>query len=821
MEVKKIVEGMTAPQVAQVIDDNFKAQNKILGDDIATQNNVIGVSEYKDFSEAEAVNVGDVRKYNGLLYECVEATTGAFDASKWKKSSFKAETEKKLSELGSKLIELKSVGENAISSGKTGVEKVGDKYYYTPSNTLYECTEFTDNSNFKVKILEKSNTIIFRCGNVLYYYDGTTLSFFNYVSTEELAETNKEVLEGKRNNEILNNDKANAQKGSNLFNKDWEQTNVVGDYFDKIIVGYRFSTISDYYKEDGYGISPYIEVEPNTEYSSYFSFGVTKLLQYDSDYNYIENSLVSEGTSFVTDGATKYIRFSFIVNGISSTSLEKGNTASKESRYYKPFALEEHVETITNIELKSVGEYTISSGKTGVEKVGDKYFYTISNTLYECIEFTDKSNFKVKVVTPNRTNLYITPNGTVYRYNGTTLINSVIEEIELCDITYQTRSSGKINVSKVGDIYYYYPSNVFYKVKSFTSTNNFEVEVFKPLEHNIFIYGNILYKYTDGHLALLQRVKSNAHLFSSVEIVGPSNSVYFPFPINIKRGKVYTFYGRVTGDFSLIIQHGTDVYTNGTLKITNNSYQVRNYRTNEWGEVKKIDFEIDNFISIAIKEDDFNDKANVVLASSNGHIMIPEIPWNGCRGSVYGYVLSGEFSSCQLSCDFPNVYKDTWFFGDSYFDIWVPKLKDITSGNYMVDGYAGRNSQQAYISLINALEYHIPSRIVWCMGMNDSDVDDTTANSSWVEHYNLVKDICSNLDIELVLATIPLVPNSKNRAKNIIIENSGLEYIDINKAVGGDVSVDWYEGLQLDGIHPTELGGIVIANYVAAKLKNL
>lgn len=111
MEVKKIVEGMTAPQVAQVIDDNFKAQNAILEEDIAKQNNVIGVSEYKDFSEAEAVNVGDVRKYDGLLYECVEATTGAFDASKWKKSSFKNETEKKLSELGSK-IEVFSILEN-------------------------------------------------------------------------------------------------------------------------------------------------------------------------------------------------------------------------------------------------------------------------------------------------------------------------------------------------------------------------------------------------------------------------------------------------------------------------------------------------------------------------------------------------------------------------------------------------------------------------------------------------------------------------------------------------------------------------------------
>ena len=75
MEVKKIVEGMTAVEVAEVIDNNFKNQNKILEEDIAKQNNVIGVSEYKDFSEAEAVNVGDVRKYNGFLYFVMHKTS--------------------------------------------------------------------------------------------------------------------------------------------------------------------------------------------------------------------------------------------------------------------------------------------------------------------------------------------------------------------------------------------------------------------------------------------------------------------------------------------------------------------------------------------------------------------------------------------------------------------------------------------------------------------------------------------------------------------------------------------------------------------------
>lgn len=101
MEVKKIVEGMTAPEVAKVIDDNFKAQNEILETDIKKQNNVIGVSEYKAFSESETVSVGELRLKDGYLYECIEETTGEWDAAKWKPSSFKKETEKKLSELGS------------------------------------------------------------------------------------------------------------------------------------------------------------------------------------------------------------------------------------------------------------------------------------------------------------------------------------------------------------------------------------------------------------------------------------------------------------------------------------------------------------------------------------------------------------------------------------------------------------------------------------------------------------------------------------------------------------------------------------------------
>ena len=150
MEVKKIVEGMTAQQVAQVIDDNFKAQNAILEEDITTQNSVIGVSEYKDFSEAEAVNVGDVRKYNGFLYECVEATTGAFDASKWKKSSFKNETEKKLSELGSEVYPFQMFP-NMYIDANGNVNQIDDTWfcsgYISLTGLVIEAIRIQVNSN--------------------------------------------------------------------------------------------------------------------------------------------------------------------------------------------------------------------------------------------------------------------------------------------------------------------------------------------------------------------------------------------------------------------------------------------------------------------------------------------------------------------------------------------------------------------------------------------------------------------------------------------------------------------------------------------------
>ena len=112
MEVKKIVEGMTAPQVAQVIDENFNALNgeKATVEAVSdVQKNVnrsddnTGVLSYPEYSSTEPVAVGDVRRYEGLLYRAKEAGAYDWDPEKWERVTLKQLEDEKLSELGSEV----------------------------------------------------------------------------------------------------------------------------------------------------------------------------------------------------------------------------------------------------------------------------------------------------------------------------------------------------------------------------------------------------------------------------------------------------------------------------------------------------------------------------------------------------------------------------------------------------------------------------------------------------------------------------------------------------------------------------------------------
>lgn len=149
-----------------------------------------------------------------------------------------------------------------------------------------------------------------------------------------------------------------------------------------------------------------------------------------------------------------------------------------------------------------------------------------------------------------------------------------------------------------------------------------------------------------------------------------------------------------------------------------------------------------------------------------------------------------------------DIDKKTWIFGDSWFTFsparWPYWLYQYGySKNALIDGFPGENSGQAAQSLSNLLNFGYPKDVIVCTGMNDgADSSDDVPSQRWVAYRDEILSICQNNGLNPVFATIPSTPTINNNAKNSWIKNSGYRYIDFEKAVGADIDVHWYPGMQ-------------------------
>lgn len=116
----------------------------------------------------------------------------------------------------------------------------------------------------------------------------------------------------------------------------------------------------------------------------------------------------------------------------------------------------------------------------------------------------------------------------------------------------------------------------------------------------------------------------------------------------------------------------------------------------------------------------------------------------------------------------------------------------------------------------------IPKIIYWAMGMNDADTAESV-NTNWKNSLEELEGICYKYNVELILSTIPNIPTGNHTFKNEIVKSSGYKYVDINKAVGADISTDWYSGLiGGDKVHPQRgTGDYVIAMAVINTIPGL
>lgn len=174
----------------------------------------------------------------------------------------------------------------------------------------------------------------------------------------------------------------------------------------------------------------------------------------------------------------------------------------------------------------------------------------------------------------------------------------------------------------------------------------------------------------------------------------------------------------------------------------------------------------------------------------------------------------------------PDYNHDLWAFGDSYFDFWVADvIQNLGYHNFMSDGFGGRRSTGAFISLELALAKAMPKKILWCLGMNDPDTEDAI-NAEWKVTLDNLINLCDEKGIELILCTIPNTPVTVHKYKNAYVKSSGKRYVDVCHAVGADVSPEWYDGMrtntETDKIHPTNpLGTRTIADYMLENVPEL
>ena len=321
-----------------------------------------------------------------------------------------------------------------------------------------------------------------------------------------------------------------------------------------------------------------------------------------------------------------------------------------------------------------------------------------------------------------------------------------------------------------------------------------------------------------GMNGLLEYVFKDGVWTAKADVLSADTDLIIAPQIDNKKNCVYDVFAEFDTFTSLTLAHGKTSY-DGVYLIIDETY-IKTYRytsslslmaTYEHG------LTLSDYISVHIdlKHRNFG---SVTLRTNGGEFKLDSMWFPGCREEV---TVSGgqEMTNVKGSYFVRDIYADTWIFGDSYLTISDTRYPYylINAGytDYLLCGFGGSKSMDEIISLRNLIERCSPKRICWCLGMNDGDTE-TAVNTKWKAVYDEIVGVCRTKNIELILATIPNVPNIRHDYKNEIVRSSGYRYIDFAKAVNAeDVGATWYtDMLSSDNVHPTELGAKALASRI-------
>lgn len=315
-----------------------------------------------------------------------------------------------------------------------------------------------------------------------------------------------------------------------------------------------------------------------------------------------------------------------------------------------------------------------------------------------------------------------------------------------------------------------------------------------------------------NELAEKQKTKEKVSPYTKyVDSISDNDVIELRVPA-VKYDYVLTFSANVTTFNSIKISRDLGTWTACYMVIDSTNFYIYSGQSLVYQKAHELNITDRLSVSLIAKNDL---TAKVIVNTVGGSFTKDNLVWNGSKEPFKVQSIGSTLTKCELKYMCNAIWYDIWGFGDSYFDMWVQNARALGFSNWLVDGYTGRGSIKALESLNMLLELRKPKVIAWFMGMNDPDTS-TSVNENWLNTFNQVKTICEENNIDLWLCTIPNVPNRNNSLKNNVITSSSYRYVNVNNAVGGNVTSNWFDGLlSSDNVHPSELGRDRIANAVA------
>lgn len=294
--------------------------------------------------------------------------------------------------------------------------------------------------------------------------------------------------------------------------------------------------------------------------------------------------------------------------------------------------------------------------------------------------------------------------------------------------------------------------------------------------------------------------------------------------ITLQRQRLYKGYrigfrANISGAFGRLRLGNTSGTYVARIEIDSTNIYYFNSYSNDASPVRTVahGLTITDFVSVDITSDKIQEYcASVLISTRSGQFFDNAISgyWVLASGSISAGMVSGSLDNPQLT--FVQLHKRIWWFGASFLDYLMKEFPTSQSYDFIMDGYPGCDSVNAYTSLMKGLEIGCPDILIWSIGMNDAD-SNSAINATWKQYYDDVEQICNDYGIEFIPVTTPTTPIRYNEFKNAVIRASGYRYVDVAQAVGADGTGAWTNGLlSNDNVHPTTAGSkVMVAEYLA------